>query len=345
MMWSSSGLSSAAVRPFAFVPQAPPKLFDALANRVTLVLGSARSGTTWLAKILDSHPDVLYRHEPDEMVPPRPGTDPRGQVAAWLAARGARTATKQPFFQKSWQRPALAKLRETMAVGVNGLARLPVGGSLARTVIVPDFIDVSAAGRMRAVIKLVNWDGSAVLNAIPDSRCLFILRHPCGHVASILKGEQQRYFNVGEDGSGRPFSDDQVMDFAAAHGVHREAFASLPAAAKHAWMWLYFNVPLTQSLANRLNARIVLYEALCRDPISVSRDLFDFTGLSWQPQTQRFLETSTNHTGASGYFEVFRTSSAAAERWRHTLSPDDQQAVREAVRRFPIAAHWPDICA
>jgi len=27
-----------------------------------------RSGTTWLGKIFDSHPDVLYRHEPDSWI-------------------------------------------------------------------------------------------------------------------------------------------------------------------------------------------------------------------------------------------------------------------------------------
>ena len=30
-----------------------------------LLFGMPRSGTTWLGKIFDSHPRVLYRHEPD----------------------------------------------------------------------------------------------------------------------------------------------------------------------------------------------------------------------------------------------------------------------------------------
>ena len=30
-----------------------------------LLFGMPRSGTTWLGKIFDSHPAVLYRHEPD----------------------------------------------------------------------------------------------------------------------------------------------------------------------------------------------------------------------------------------------------------------------------------------
>ena len=30
-----------------------------------LLFGMPRSGTTWLGKIFDSHPLVLYRHEPD----------------------------------------------------------------------------------------------------------------------------------------------------------------------------------------------------------------------------------------------------------------------------------------
>ncbi|MGH7046545.1 MAG: hypothetical protein ACREE2_09200 [Stellaceae bacterium] len=34
-----------------------------------LILGSARSGTSWLGKAFDSHPDVIYRHEPDTAFP------------------------------------------------------------------------------------------------------------------------------------------------------------------------------------------------------------------------------------------------------------------------------------
>jgi len=33
-----------------------------------LILGSGRSGTTFLAKLFDSHPEVIYRHEPDSII-------------------------------------------------------------------------------------------------------------------------------------------------------------------------------------------------------------------------------------------------------------------------------------
>lgn len=34
-------------------------------HSVILLCGIPRSGTTWIGKIFDSHPDTLYRHEPD----------------------------------------------------------------------------------------------------------------------------------------------------------------------------------------------------------------------------------------------------------------------------------------
>src|SRR5215472_7584402 len=40
-----------------------------LASRAVLLLGAPRSGTTWLGKIFDSHPNVLYRNEPDTELP------------------------------------------------------------------------------------------------------------------------------------------------------------------------------------------------------------------------------------------------------------------------------------
>ena len=49
-------------------PGGSPASLDALAAPI-LILGAPRSGTTWLAEIIDSHPDVLYRHEPDVTLP------------------------------------------------------------------------------------------------------------------------------------------------------------------------------------------------------------------------------------------------------------------------------------
>jgi transposase len=43
----------------------------------------------WMAKIFDGHPDVLYRHEPDELTVPDPGLDPAEQVRRWLRQRWA----------------------------------------------------------------------------------------------------------------------------------------------------------------------------------------------------------------------------------------------------------------
>src|SRR5690349_19178518 len=40
-------------------------IIDPLGAGITFILGAPRSGTTWLGKIFDSHPSVLYRHEPD----------------------------------------------------------------------------------------------------------------------------------------------------------------------------------------------------------------------------------------------------------------------------------------
>ena len=36
-----------------------------LNNQILLIFGMPRSGTTWLGKIFDSHPDIIYLHEPD----------------------------------------------------------------------------------------------------------------------------------------------------------------------------------------------------------------------------------------------------------------------------------------
>ena len=53
-------------------------LSDIPSTRVILILGAPRSGTSWLAKTFDSHPDVLYRREPDTVF--------RSETLPWMCA-------------------------------------------------------------------------------------------------------------------------------------------------------------------------------------------------------------------------------------------------------------------
>lgn len=319
-------------------------LSDALAS-VILVLGAPRSGTTWLAKIIDSHPDVLYRHEPDETLPgPVPMTADAlpALLIAWAADTGSRTATKRPFFAKSWQSWLARSVRTLLAGAVSAASRLPAPLDALGRRRVPDLMHRAAP---RVAIKSVRWtDGAAVLaSRLPASRTVFILRHPCGQVASVMRGNRRKRFDLRSEGTDMPFDEAAALAFAASHGVDDPAFQALPDAAKYAWSWRTFNEPAYVALAPMRNVLVVLYEALCAEPLPVARQIMAFAGLGWDAQTQDFVARSTVHAGSAGYYAIYRNSVAAAEAWRSSISAADQDAVRRVMVTSPLARFWPDL--
>ena len=317
---------------------------DALASLI-LVVGAPRSGTTWLAKIIDSHPDVLYRHEPDETLPGSAsltGTTLQGLLADWVADRGARSASKRPFFPKSWQ-PAWALVLRTLFAGaVSAAARLPPPLNRLARVDIPDLMRRPAP---RVAIKSVRWaEGAAILaRTLPASRTIFILRHPCGQVASVMRGNRQARFELKTEGTAMPFDEAATRPFAAAHGISDRSFPALPEAAKFAWSWRAFNEPAYAALAAQPNVHVVLYEALCARPQTQARRILTFAGLEWNAQTENFVARSILHQANADYYGIFRDASVAAEAWQKTMSLADQAAVRAIVAASPLARFWPDL--
>jgi Sulfotransferase family len=317
---------------------------DALAS-VILVVGGPRSGTTWLAKIIDSHPDVLYCHEPDETLPgpasPSGAALPK-LLANWAADHSARTVTKRPFFPKSWQPNWARTLRTLFAGAVSAASRLPAPLAALGRIRIPDLMRRPAP---RVAIKSVRWaEGAAILaRTLPASRTIFILRHPCGQVASVMRGNRQRRFDLKTEGTDMPFDEAAVLAFAASHGIDDPTFQALPDAAKYAWGWRAFNEPAYAALAAQPNVHVVLYEALCARPEALARRILAFAGLDWNQQTEDFVASSTMHQGKAGYCAVFRDAIAAAEAWRKTMPAADQQAVRSVVAASPLARFWPDL--
>ena len=320
-----------------------------LTQTAILILGAQRSGTTWLGKIFDSHPDVLYRNEPDEVrrgPPGAAGDALLATVSGWIHERSLRSAAKRPFFRKSWQSWPAYWLREGISAAFTAGARVPLfGGHMAR-ITIPDLAPIERISGVRAALKSIAWcDGVGTFaRMLPRSRTVVILRHPCGQVASVMRGAAQHRFTLREPGTKMPYNEQQAMARAANRGIKAAEFQALPAAAKYAWAWVAFNETALTALDGMPNARIVLYEDLCARPAELARELLEFAGLGWDKQTEAFISRSSNHRGSAGYYAVFRDSIAAAGSWRTKMPVADQDAVRDVVRRSPTLARlWPDI--
>ncbi len=221
--------------------------------------------------------------------------------------------------------------------------RIPMLAWLAETVPVPDLIPSRNWPTVRVAIKLVNWNPSRAVELLPEGRYILILRHPCGQIASVLAGVAgDRFHRPGVEIS-------QLVDLAGAETIARDrgitaaAFRDLPIAAKCAWAWLAFNEPAAIAMQNRPNARIVIYEELCRDPEATAREVFAFSQLSWSWQTSHFLRVSTQTDRSSDYYGVFRTTRQVADRWRATMGRDDRAAVRAVIATSPLAQFWKDL--
>ena len=180
-------------------------------DRVVMVLGAPRSGTSWLGKIFDSHPDVLYRHEPDLAVwePRLPflilenAVDAHVAIAAEYATRLLTTST----LKSSGQLPVFAKryyaagLRPTRAAAIHALRWIEAasGSRRMRAFPLPDLVSARRYPNLRIVMKSISARGRArvFLKAMPAMRVVFLMRHPCGQVASTLRGLQQGKFGTG----------------------------------------------------------------------------------------------------------------------------------------------------
>ena len=92
------------------------------------------------------------------------------------------------------------------------------------------------------------------------------------------------------------------------------------------------NQRINVDMARREGYRMVIYEELCRELEFTTRQLFDFAGLSWDTQSQRFvrhLESSEAHDAS--YFGVVRPPLAALDKWRDRLSSAQTARIERIV--------------
>lgn len=314
-----------------------------------LLFGLPRSGTTWVGKMFDSHPQTLYRHEPDSVrrlsVPLFPELANRsvyaGEIQQLVAnmpsMREVKVVGKMPLFPKTYLTTSAFTMKRAGIVSAKLLGRVNGGRN------VPFLARAERSGNGRIVWKSIESLGrlGLVLEALRDAVAIHLLRNPCGYISSVLRGEAAHNFV-----DNRPSSDDYGLLKmllatvpARRYGLTLDALRELSPEERLAWRWVLINEKAVDDGSTGGRVKVVSYDALCRDPEGVGRDMFAFVGLNWDAQTARFVAQSTR-SNELGYYSVFKDPLRVATRWREELEPAAIERIMGVVAKSWLFERW-----
>ncbi|MDJ0571655.1 MAG: sulfotransferase [Pleurocapsa sp. MO_192.B19] len=307
------------------------------------IFGTGRCGTTWLGAMVSSHPEVAYRFEPFHRLKK---TQP--EIAAALeqirsenfssqdlnkiyqALLPAHPETeKPPFFSKSYGmnfplgRAFTWSLARKTSWGEKLFSHLylPQGN--------PTLIFKEVA-MVDVLAKLLN------LNQVP---IVYLLRHPCGVVSSLLKGQKDSLMPSGRRSV--------LLNLLNEHQPHlaKKYEGQLPQmhlSEQEALLWLVDVEQAIQVCQANSNALIVVYEQLVEKPLETLEKIFTHFDLTMNSQSVDFIEMSTQSSlnskikagefGINKYFSVFRNSQSCCDRWKQELSTEDIQRVMQIIQ-------------
>lgn len=305
-------------------------------SRNIFVFGLPRAGTTWLGKIFDSHPDTLFRHEPDAINSTNdfpfviPSKDiekyvdsARKYLIARVSDRQLRCVATTPFFRKSYRSEICDRLRNSM-IAVAKTLNSAMPANIERRVNIPDM--VSKSSTVVNVIKSVDSTARLPLfaRACPREKFLYIMRHPCGVVNSKIRGD-----SLGKIPPSVAFRAWLDFDYALENKLTEADLKSWSDLEIAAWGWILVNDLVIKASRNHSNINVINYDALCASPIEHCKSVFAWCDLEWHPQTEEYIhDCMSNDPGSNAsYYSTQQNPATAANKWKKELTPDQIEIV------------------
>lgn len=313
------------------------------------MMGLGRSGSTWISKVIDSSPSVFYLHEPDYVrrVECLPYVSDANDFEVWgryvndfvsllPSLCCSRSALKLPLFPKDYIQTSSErwkyyifqlKLRADQ-VRFRGRVRVRRYPASARRAKVLFWKSVNLAGSI-----------GTFLRAVPEQKILHVVRHPCGFIDSVLRGEKS-----GRLGSKIPSSEDAgLFDFAMRTQVARRLglqtadWLHFSKVERLAYLWLCINEQAAEDAQGRENYMLVYFDEFCISSLEYAKRVFDFIDLEVTPQTQMFLESSTSKHSSS-YYSVNRKSDQVPQLWKGNLDQESIDTILRIANSMPRMA-------
>lgn len=318
-----------------------------------LLAGSARGGTSWALKVLDSHPAVCGCHEPFyqlssdlefkalfEQLKDGQGTEEDARVFVQRTIDARIETHKPPFFPKQYLKsPAWIQTSAWMTAKAFRPLE-PVFGYLATG---------NLDERHRVVIKNRPFPGlSGILEAI-KADAILLLRHPCGVVSSWKKGIQMGAMEASSQDPKATWA--RYSDILQPLGFTAKKLDSMTAVGVLAVNWLVDTVLFREYERSLMRTRTVVYCDLVRDPINEWTKVFDWLGLPMTESVETFLTASSKPSfdirrllgKRYTYFSVKRGDKSPLVAWKKHLTVQEIQEVMSIVTpHFDVERYWPE---
>lgn len=305
-----------------------------------MIFGSPRSGTTWVGSLFDSHPRTLYLHEPDVIEKePRLPFVPYGMLPADIDRitrdyferlahnRSLRTVHTPTLFPKSYRSGIADQARAAIVRALRAVdAVLPAVGR-SRNLQVPDL--ASEGQTPYLVLKSVDSIPRLPVfaRALPGVKFVHLIRHPCGVVASQLRGAE-----LGKMGRAKIYSDMLKLPTARVAGLDRARADAMPEVETLAWDWLINNEWVYGEVSDLPNVYTLVYDRLAADLDAEAAPLFDWAGLDRSEQVQSYFDRLRGFDGTGDrYFSLNQNPAKSAAKWQQELDAKAQETVGSIV--------------
>jgi len=281
-------------------------------RNIVWILGSPRSGSTWLMLMLKRHPDVVALDEPmigaflAPFVAEQPGVDGALLTTDNFTMRRAAAHRSEHFFAEEFA--------DTWVPALGSLITERLAAHAER------YPPASGSKRPLVVVKEPNGSQSAdaIMRALPQSRMLFLLRDGRDVVDSELAG------SAPDGWVGRLIPGFQ--------GVAEEDRLEFIRQAARKWLWR--TEVVEEAYAAHTGPKLKLrYEDLLAEPVERMREVLDWLGAPLaEEQLVDLVESRSidkapaSDRGPKGFFR-----SASPGRWRENLSADEQEAMLEII--------------
>jgi hypothetical protein len=273
--------------------------------RSTLVIaGSPRSGTTWLAELLNQIPRSAILFEPEHVQ----------QVPQARAAGLTWHTIKDPDDDWPEGEQFFAKVFRGQLITGWTASHVPLGNAVAPRTWIVKFVDANF---------MLGW----LTKRFPIRPPALLIRHPCAVIASQLRR--------GWSNSHPP----RLKGFLAKHPEFTDYLETLSDPAEFAAALWSMQTYAPLSLPKPWPFQLIPYEELATNPGSELSRLFS----AWKmPMPDGVLERAIRPSGTTDLDSALRSGSDPSGAWRKSLSPRQIEGILRVIERFGLNFYGED---